>query len=467
MTRFGQGLLRHRHGGLLKAFVWLLVALMSGICHTASAQLTVENLLRSVVANPSAADFTEVADAINNFRGGRFDDARSLMIAAFEKDSRLAPPDVMMAQLYFSFNQASVGHGSLERAVKDHTADPEAYLIIADLARSQGRLAESGLAYKATVEIAESYTQNDFRKAAILKRAYNGAATVAEAHEDWDAAKKYLMAWVELDGRNPAPHVTLGRVQFKSATDMPGIKDAYKAFMNGYKLSENTTLRPEISMAQLYEQKGDRERAMDFFGKAIERNGDDLRTRLAASKWFIDTGHIQDAKESVDVALRIDPNSFDANFLSGLVARYQKEYDVAETAFRKVHQQRPANFRVINELALSLIERSDDPAKQNSALEWAQLTRLANPDVQQTNGREAMATLAWVLHKLGRNSEALRAVQSAVNGGTLGSEASYFAGKILAETPNTQLAQQLLQKAISAKAAFPQREDAEKLLRSL
>ena len=433
----------------------------------AHGQLTVEQLLRSTIEDPLASKFPEVSQALNDFQQSNFAGARESLVSASEKNDDLAPADVMLAQLYGSINQINALRSSLENAVKSSPDDPESYIVFGDVARSQGRITEAELGYEKAIELCKTFSRNAFRKKNMQARAYGGAAVVAESRQDWPTAKQHLLSWAELTPNEAGPHLRLGQVEFKLLEgNKEGRENAYAAYRKAYNFDSQLT-RPEIYMARLFHEDGNRKNAQHMLKLAIDRGKQDLKTQLEAGQLFIAMDAISEAKQCTDAARAINADSFDAMLLQGLVARYNNEFEDAEGAFREAHNLAPTNLTVILQLALSLVEQAADPRKQNQALEWARLASSVNKDVKQPQARESLATLGWILDKLGRTNEAGQAIQRAVSGGRLGAESTYFSAKILNDGGRGEVARQLLQQVVDTKTPFPYRKDAESLLSSM
>jgi hypothetical protein len=113
-----------------------------------------------------------------------------------------------------------------------------------------------------------------------------------------------------------------------------------------------------------------------------------------------------------------------------------------------------------------LIEQIDEE-KQQLALDYAEVNFRVNQDQNQPAGREAAITLAWVFYKLGRGSDALGTVRSALNAGSVSDESVYLAAKILSETGQPNIAAQILEPVLRGSRCFPTRSDADKLLAEL
>ena len=464
MTRFLSRIqLRSRKRMIWCGYMPVVLGLWISMCSLTSAQLTVESLLGSAVENPVASKYKNIADAITHFRSGEFQEARESLVAAHQKHKQLAPPDVMMAKMYLAINQTAAMRQSLENAVKEHRQDPEAYAILGEVAWAQRRFTESGLAYDKSLSLCEKYSTNEMRKNDLRIRSLKGLTRVAVLRGDWPVAKQYLTTWQSLAPNDEDAHAGMGQVLFQLAQTKADYEKAYAEFKKVYELNNRAT-RYEIRMAQLYDQKGERSKATNLIGLAIKRAGNDLNTRLFAANWYLEKGLLKEARDNAKAARKIDPNSFQAIVLQGHIARHEKQYAAAEAAFRAAHELSPRDAAVIRNLALSLVEQPEDQNKQRQALDWARLSSQSNSDINQTDGREAMVTLGWVLYRLGRDNEAIQAVSRAVQSGrSLGPESAYFAATILYHNSRPDLAKQLLDKVLASNATFPYRDEAERL----
>ncbi len=135
----------------------------------------------------------------------------------------------------------------------------------------------------------------------------------------------------------------------------------------------------------------------------------------------------------------------------------------ARRQFESAHLKSPANLAAVLQLAVVLVEQSEDRV----ALGYAEIGRRLYPDMSQPSGREAGVTFAWILFRQGRGTEAQRILQQALTGGGVSSESSYYAARILHQAGSIDTAKSLLQSALRNGRVFPARAEAENLLTSL
>ena len=112
---------------------------------------------------------------------------------------------------------------------------------------------------------------------------------------------------------------------------------------------------------------------------------------------------------------------------------------------------------MINQLALSLLERGDDNGKRR-ALEFAQLNSKLNP-----KSPEILATLGWIHYQSGRTGEALKELNVALGNGPPGPEPAYYGAMVLKDQHHVNEALKLLEVALAAESAFAYRQEAREL----
>lgn len=441
----------HRFAASFVASLALVLALHS----PAAAQITVETLTSSAVSEVGPY-YQDVQDAINRFFSRDVEGARNLLNSAKKKTPQLAPPEVMLAQLFIATGQGPNARQELERAIQKYPGDPEAYLMLADGAFSDQRITEAGLLFAKAGEVAAKFSENPKRKENAQMRAYAGKAAVAETREDWAGAKADLTAWTHLEPNNAAPHQRLARVLFKL-----GDKKGAYAELQAAEKADPKLPPAEVTMGNLYAQDNDKAQAEKFMTAAARKGARDLATNLALMQWNLQNNRLSDAKKYADTALQVDPNSLDAKLACGIVAWMQKDYPAAKKFLEDAHEQSPGNSVVINQLALVLLEQKDEADRQR-ALEFAQLNQKLNP-----NSAEAAATLGWIAYRMGRKADAQRALNAIVQTGNLTPLSAYYVAYVLKDQGQLPNAIKLLEGALNNSVPFAYRDEAESLLADL
>jgi len=433
-----------------------IVMLTVGLCVTANSHAQPPSHVPKT--SPKAAENMTPAleEAVNRFRVRDFDGALTAFRQVVNEKPDNPPAEVFMADMFKTVNDSAAARSWLERAVFQHSNDPQAYLALGDVNLSERRLVEAFMLFSSGARRAEAMPDADARKKRLQEHAYRGLAAVAEARSDWPTAQRYLDAILRAAPQDALLSQRLGRAVFFQGK--PG--DALKHFQTAFALDKKL-LAPEALLGQLYEQKGDRENAARYMALAAKANPNDLNTCLAVAHWALGAGSLSVARQQTEVARKINAESLAALAASGTVALYMKDYAQAQRHYEAVVAKAPTDFAATNGLALALCER-EEPENKNLALEYAQSTLRSYP-----RSTEAAATLGWVLYRLGRLDEADRVFGQVALAGDLSASAAYYIARTAAQQGRNERAKRLLEVALEAKAYFAKRPDAEALLARL
>lgn len=422
---------------------------------TARAEQTVESLTGGAV--PGVGPFVQdVTDAIKKFGSGDYPGAFANLESARKSTPRLPPAEIMMAQLYFDANQPGAGIGMLERAARTVPDDPEALVLLGELAVREGRGIEAGLLFGKAAPVVSKFTENPKRRQTLQNRLYSAWATVDEAEGNFPQAQKKLEELLRLDTRNAAAQERLGRVLFKQNK----LREAYEAFKAAAQLDPKAP-PAELAMAALFQ---DRSKAEQWLNRAIENAPKDVRTQLAAGEYRLRTNVLDEAQKHAAEAIKLDPTNVDANLLAGVVARMNNDYPAAARYLGEAHLMAPANGDVINHLALSLIELPDEAAR-GRALQFADLNARQHPD-----SIPFMTTLGWISYKLNRKKDAERLLNAsfravaAANNNKMNADMAYYLASLAKDTGKLDYAAKLLREAINSSDSFAYRKPAQKML---
>ncbi|MEX0938572.1 MAG: tetratricopeptide repeat protein [Pirellulales bacterium] len=446
-----------RFSARLRAWSISLIFVISVLAaaSSAQAQLDLNNLIGYAVPTIDEQRYSDVQSAITRFQNGDVRSARELLATAQEKNPELPPPDIILARMYFAANQDERGRATLETAVSNVPNDPEAYIILADLAR-ETQITAADLLYSKAAPLAESLEGNAKRKRNLVMRANAGIAAIAERREDWARAAEHLQRWLQEEPDNAQIYRRLGRAKF--------IREAYEeAYQDFVKARELDASQPnaDVTMGRLYSQQDNAARAKQFMDRALQQDGNNATTLLSYAQWLMENNQLDEAATMLERARQADPEAAETLLFSGIVARLRNNTDAAVDFLERAHLKDPTDFNVINQLALALITL-EDAGQRTRANQYAQMNMRNNP--QNT---EAAVTLAWVYYQMNRRPQAQQVLQAALQGGGLNADSSYFVAKILNDLGRREEAAQLLESALATKAVFVNRSQAQTLADSI
>lgn len=445
---------------VMRNFIPFAILATMAQCVAAQGQMTTQKILQSSVAKVDQR-YKDVDDAVVMFNRGNAQVAMSLLAKAAKEHPEIPPAEVMYAHLCFGSNKTEAGRAVLEIAVVRQEADPEPWIMLADLAMRAGRLAESDLLFQKGLEKTGYMTGSTRRQKSLQVNAHAGLARIDERRGLWEKAEAHLTRWMELE-----PDNTVAMQRLASACFSQKKFDQAKATLEKIREKNENQPLPEVVLGILHQKTGQQEESEKMMQEALKKGADDPVTRMAVAEWALTAGKIDMAKENAAEVLKLNADAVRADILNGRIKRFEGDDTGAESIFRKIYDKSPAAFVASNELALSLLAQ-DNVEKHKQALQYAQVNTGRYKDLRTGRGREAAATLAYGLHRVGQDAAAERVIQKVITSGEVAPQIGYFAAMIYKSRGRLDIAQQLLRKSLDSYIAFPEQESAQKLLDAL
>jgi predicted Zn-dependent protease len=428
-----------------------------GAAAEANDPFTVENLIGDAVSL-SNQRYPEVESAILRFKNTDPIGAKEYLDQAKQKYPKLPPVELLLAKLYVFNRDGERARAFLEATVANHPADPEAYLLLADLAFAEGRTTEAHALFEKAKGLVDKFAENAKRQQNFQIRVLAGLGAVHERRQQWNEAHALLAKWVQLDPESAAAHTRLGVTLFR----LKKPAEALAEFQKARELKADSA-HPQVMLGSLYTQEQNIAEARKAFETAYAQDGKNEATARAYAEWLIQQNELDKAQQVAAAMRKNQPNSIAALMLDGVVAKMRNQPSAAEEALTKVLTLDVTNAGATNLLALVLAE-SSNPAQQEKALSYARM----NAERFATNSQANM-TYAWILSKLGRGAEANQYLQKAAASRNLNADSAYLYARILMlnnQREQAKLAlEQVLQQAGSG--MFMYRKEAEALLKEL
>jgi Tfp pilus assembly protein PilF len=422
--------------------------------------LTTEVLIGDAVAD-LGPKYSDVDEAIKRFNNGDAYSARALLEVARKKSPSLPPTDVTLAKMFLLSRNAAAGRATLEKAVAENAADPEAYLIIADMDAAQGGTVEAEALYDKAMSLTEKFEENPKRKRNFGIRARWGRAQIFERRKNWNSMGADLQALLRIDEHNAAARYKMGVALCRLNRFTEG-KAAFDAARKEDKKLPNAWL----SVALINDQMKKTDDARKAFAEAIKEDQNDLSVMTNYAQWLIKNDNVAEAEKRLELARKTHPDSLDVYTLSGAAAVMSGKMKEAEEFFVIAHGKSPANVAVTNQLALIAIEQPEEESKSR-ALQFASMNVKMNE-----NNADAQITLAWIYFKLGNSGNANNHFRNGLQLGNLNPDSSYLAAVMLSsqnQSEPTERAKLLLSDALTSEAPgiFLRRKEAQDLLKKL
>jgi len=409
-------------------------------------------------ANPEIT--TGITAAVNAFNASKFNESLQILTMLYQKHKELAPPRIVMAQWFAKAEFGDAVRATLEMATEETPEDPEAYLLLGEIALRQRHLTAAELLLQRGREKLTRYTVNPERKKTMESSYFRNLIALSEARSRWTAMEDAINKRIQLDGESSVLLRQKGVALFQQRKD----NEARALFVRADRLEANAEqkgLPTEAAMSQLYLLRGDRDNARKSLTEALAKYPKSKEVLMLSIQMRINDDQLEEAQRLAQRLFAEDPNSESVKRLRGTISLYLSDYAGAERLFQEMVTANPNDHQAVNGLTLALCEQNN-AEKLRRAVEYAKnnLTRL--PD-----NSDYAATLGWVLLKNNKVEEATQALRQSAAGGQISAAAAYYFAVLARQTGKPDEAKKLLEAALSSTSPFAKRRDAVKMQKEL
>lgn len=401
-----------------------------------------------------------------------------LELAAAEND-QLPPALTMWSRLLLSVGDQRLARHALQQATATHAESPDAYVLLGNLAVSNGQLAQASLCYGEASRLLASWDENHPRRSPLLAQVAAGRASVAQARsrllaataerellDQYEAtALASLQEWASLDGENAGAHQRLGEALIAAGN----VDEAIVAFDNARRLDPELPIT-EFRLAKALLQQGDRTQALSQINQALATSSNDSQVRLGAAELLLSLGETESAQQQIAAVLEMEPDSTAAKLWLAQTKRFRGDWQAAADILQSLSTDNPANFEVANLLALTLSE-IDSPAARQRALALASVTAQRFDQLDSVSGRRARISLVWTAFVSGQTEAAKKSftelLKTGISSKQVSGDEGYYASRLLVEFGRPELAATLLTSMLQRVEAFPKRGACEELRKQL
>ncbi len=366
------------------------------------------------------------------------------------------PPRIIMAFWFAQLNNARAAKIMLEMATEEDPDDPEAFFALAEMALRDGELtAGELLTVKGTEKLAH-YDANPQRKTAMQARARSLKIAYSNARRRWSDVQSAILAKIRAEGESADLDRACANALFQQNQDV----NAREMFLRADKLSDGKGLPADAAMSQLYAARGDLENAKKSLDAALKAYPKSTSVLILSINNALVENNLDSAWKLVQQLYQED-KSAEVLKTFGRVALFRSDYKRAEAAFQEAIRQTPLDTDAANGLALALCEQGDEE-KNKRAVQYA-----AGNVQKQGNNRDFLATLGWVLYRTGQPDEAIQILQQSAADGQINAASAYYFAVALSDKGQTDQAKKFLEAALSSKPPFAKRAAAQELLKKL
>lgn len=440
------------------------------------------------LANPqisAAADIekiplinNELKKANNAFINSDIAGANNILINLHKQYPELPPPGILLLKIYAANGKHNRIKHVLDMTTNDSPDDPEAYLILAQLAMKQEEYTAAELLLK---EAESKFSNNNVnpvksaaRKKNLLSALLSLQSNLAKIRRRWIDYGQLADKRIQLEGKSADLLRQKGIALFQQNKDA----EAAAIFTQADNISSSSTntnssspntnqnnseqgLPAEAMLYQLYNERGDTEKAKKYLADALKKYPKSKEVILLSIHSRLREDKLEEAKSLAENLIKNFPDFELATRYLATIALYLNDYQTAENLFQNLIIKTPSDSHAINGLALALCEQKNNKKLQR-AIEYAR----DNVNKNQQNV-EYWSTLGWVLYNANQIEASRQALQKAVATGKITSDTAYYLANLEKNAGKTENAKKLLIKALENKAPFVKKRDVTKLLNSL
>ena len=434
----------------------------SGAAAAPKAPASASAALATAAASPETSELSpeiqaKYKSAVEQFSqqdvAGALETLRQMAAA----DVRLVPPRLILAQWYSQTKNQNAVRVSLEMATEESPTDPEAFLLLGEIALRRGELTAAELLFQKADGLLAAYQANPERQKKLSLALLKNRIALVRNRGRWAQMQELLGTLLKTEGETPENCRLIGVSFFELDKE-----DSAKSwFTRADQLAEGKGIPADGMIAQLYLNKGKTEQAKESLKNALAANPQSVEVMNLYLAFALGENDMETFGKIAEQLYAADPKAPGVLRTCGIAALYQGDFPKAEKMFQEALALEPANTEITNGLALALCEQND-PEKTKLALQYA-----ASNLQKQGNNRDFLSTFGWALSKSGDKEKALKVLQQSAADGQINSAAAYYLAVLLSDKGEKDTAKKLLGAALANKTPFFKRKAAQELLQRL
>jgi tetratricopeptide (TPR) repeat protein len=452
MTRLTSFLL-----SLAAGFVWLV--------GTAGAQQVMLNANPLDPFPPNAAELTKLGEklapiksALQYFREGNIEKLRESLTEARKMNADLPQNDVLIARLLMAAGQWPDAYALLESHVAINASDANAYKNFAEIAMVTGRWTDAWLQLEKCMSLVDGMNFSPTRKQNFLMELTKLRAEIAVRRQDKALGTKLYEELAKQQPKDGLPLWSLGEIKVGNGDIEGGVAMLKKA-----KALTTELPQPELAVAIALAGGKEPAKADEWFRKGLTiGDGSDSEANWTQYLiYLLSQDKAEDAKKLADRIPEKYKGSRSVRMVKGQIHRFLGENAEAEKIFSALHQENSDDLEAADNLALVLVESTDEGKR-------ARADQISEANVRRAqNVERIIATAAWVKYKTGSTDVADKVLTEIVRSGRCEPQTAYYAAMLCKSRNAVENYVFLLDRAVSGGGSFPQKRAAIEELKAI
>ena len=373
----------------------------------------------------------DVKKAVEAFRRGDITNTEKLLDEASQKFVDLPSPKIMLGQLYLEAGASQQAIATLDKVVIEEPDNIQSYLLLGDVALRSARLTDAWLYVKELerIQSAKPTLSNDLQVAFVSLK-----GQVAAERREWEAAETNFQEWAKLVPGDFTPIWYLGLVRLNRGE----YAEAKILFIEAKKKGSNLP-QPELFIAEYLTTKNpDNNSCEEWYRAGIKAEDATAKNWSSYMRWLILNDRLTDAEKLAARLPQPFQNDRDAKLVASITARCLGKNEEAEGILSSLHQKSPEDLEVSDQLALVLVESSDE-GKRARAQQISETNLRRYPNSEAT-----IATAAWIQYKLGSVDIANRLFSELASKTSVSPQTGYYIAQVLKSLGNNDESQRIL-----------------------
>jgi len=388
-----------------------------------------------------ATEDPKVKLAVESFQKKDLVECKKLLTEAKAENSTLPAPALILAQLIFEAGGAGEAISVLDQYSIEAPADPLTFVLLGEIALKTRRYTDAWLHAEKAASLGVKPTDELRIALSVLQ------GEIALNRKQWAVAEKAFGEWAKLREDEAAPIWAQGRLKLLQE-DLEGAKSTF-AKARGI---DSALPQPQFFIASFLSSKPENEQCEDWYREGLKAKDSTMENWQGYIAWLVSRGRSADAGKLIERIPKDIQDKREMRFLVALVARYLGKNDLAEKGFSDLHQQFPDDVEAADQLALVLVESTEEGKR-------ARAQQLSEANVRRYPNQEAtIATAAWIQFKLGSTDIADRIFSELASKTAVSPQTGYYIAQLMKSRGKEEDAKKVLEAIVKQPGNFVQRK---------
>ena len=388
-----------------------------------------------------ATAVVEVKLAVESLKKKDLVECKRLLVEAKDLNPGIPAPDIILAQLIFEAGGAGEAISVLDQYAIEAPSDPLTYVLLGEIALKTRRFTDAWLHSEKAIALGVKPTEELRLALSVLQ------GEIALNRKQWSVAENAFGEWAKLRTDEAAPIWAQGKLKLLQE-DFEGAKTTF-AKARGI---DSTLPQPQFFIASYLSSKPENDQCEEWYRDGLKAKDSTMENWQGYISWLVSRGRAADAGKLTERVSKEFQEKREMRFLGALVARYLGKNDLAEKGFSDLHQQFPDDVEAADQLALVLVESTEEGKRARAQqLSEANVRRFPNQEV-------TIATAAWIQFKLGSADIADRIFSELASKTPVSPQTGYYIAQLMKARGKEEDAKKILEAIVKQPGNFVQRK---------